>query len=52
MKRLVGRASVPATGKMVRSAHPTKELFINLKSKGGTGVSPVQAQAEACGYKK
>jgi hypothetical protein len=29
-----------------------RESHTNLQSKGGTGVSPVQTQAEACGYIK
>jgi hypothetical protein len=34
-----------------RDFHPG-DLIPSCHQTGGTGVSPVQAQAEACGYKK
>jgi hypothetical protein len=41
------------TSSSIRLPFPADVLFIPRRNKtGGTGVSPVQAQPEACGYKK
>jgi hypothetical protein len=53
MKAVVfGKFNKQFFGKRFCAIVRQRESHTNLQSKGGTGVSPVQTQAEACGYIK